>query len=734
MIAHAARSRFVWSVAVGCLSLWFGSVDLLLRAAEPPSADLPLKRVVLFSSGVGFFEHSGEIDGDRTIEMQFDTAAINDLLKSMVVQDFGEGHVSTVTYGSRDPLAKQLKAFSIDLARNPTVADLLLQMRGQKLAISMPNPVEGTVVGLEHRRMPAGKEGMEEIDVLNLKTDTGLRSIPLNSIVEFRLLDEKLDKEFQDALAVLASARTNDKKAVTLNFTGKEKRTVRVGYIQESPVWKTSYRLVLDEKETPLLQGWAVVENTTEHDWKNVSVTLVSGRPISFIMDLYQPLYVDRPSVVPELFASLTSRTYDQDLSGKADLEALTGDTGLRIGGKPVRFKQNNPFQTGGGMGGASGFNSGGAGMGAGGFGGGNNFGAGRVNRQPLVTSVVPVVGGSSNNEPLDLTKGVASVAKADEVGELFRYSIGTPVSLDHSQSALLPIVNEPVKGQRVSIYNPEVQSKHPLAGLWLHNTTKLHLMQGPITVFDGGEYAGDAQIEDIAPGARRLISYALDLNVEATSSTEKPTDELTVVRIVRGVLHATSKAIRQRQYTIKNSGERAKRVLVEQPIDAAWQLTTTKDLAEQSRDTYRFAVDVPPNKTGKLTVEEQRKSLQQIRLGVISDTSGLVEFRSAAVTSPQVKAAFAELSTRLAARLDLAEQRSRLQSQMSEIDAEQARIRPNMERLDKSSDLFKRYVTMFGQQEDLIVKTREQLKTLRAQQDKLQKSFDDFVDHLDVD
>ena len=195
---------------------------------------------------------------------------------------------------------------------------------------------------------------MDEIDVLNLKTATGLRSIPLHAIVEFRLLDEKLDKEFQDALAVLATAHTNDKKAVTLNFTGKGRRTVRVGYIQESPVWKTSYRLVLDDKDTPLLQGWAIVENTTEHDWKDVTVTLVSGRPISFIMDLYEPLYVNRPSVVPELFASLTSRTYDQDMSGKADLEALTGDTGLRIGGKPVRFSKN-PFQTGGGLGGSAG-------------------------------------------------------------------------------------------------------------------------------------------------------------------------------------------------------------------------------------------------------------------------------------------------------------------------------------------------------------------------------------------
>ena len=586
MIAHAARPRLSWLVA-RMLAFLACVRSAAIRGAEPANPDLPLKRVVLFSSGVGFFEHRGDVDGDQTIEMRFDTAAINDLLKSMVVQDFGGGHISTVTYSSREPLAKQLKSFSIDLARNPSVADLLRQLRGQTLAIAAPNPIEGTIVSTERRRVPGGKEGTDEIEVLNLKTAAGVRSIPLYSIVEFRLSDKKLNDEFQDALAVLATAHANDKKAITLSFSGKGRRPVSVGYIQESPVWKTSYRLVLDDKESPLLQGWAVVENTTEHDWKDVSVTLVSGRPISFTMNLYEPLYVDRPVVVPETFAGLTSHTYAQDLSGKSDLETLTGDTGVRIGGKPVRMAgdtSQRPYPAVA-MGGA-----GGGGFGGGFFGGvpGANSG-GTASNGPAVTSVIAVAGGEPTKTGLDLKKGVTSAATADEVGELFRYSIKTPVTLAHSKSALLPIVNEPIKGQRVAIYNPEVQPKHPLAGLWLHNTTKLHLMQGPITVFDGGEYAGDAQIEDISPGARRLISYALDLDVEVTSRTEPQLDVLSVVKIVHGVIHATNKLTRQRIYTIKNSGDRAKHLLVEQPIDTEWKLAKPDQLAEKTRDTVPF-------------------------------------------------------------------------------------------------------------------------------------------------
>ncbi len=731
MIAHAARPRLSWLVA-GCLLFWLASVQPQSRGAEPASPDLPLKRVVLFSSGVGFFEHRGDVDGDQTIEMRFDTAAINDLLKSMVVQDFGGGHISTVTYSSREPLAKQLKSFSIDLARNPSVADLLRQLRGQTLAIAAPNPIEGIIVSTERRRVPGGKEGTDEIEVLNLKTAAGVRSIPLYSIVEFRLSDKKLNDEFQDALAVLATAHANDKKAITLSFSGKGRRPVSVGYIQESPVWKTSYRLVLDDKESPLLQGWAVVENTTEHDWKDVSVTLVSGRPISFTMNLYEPLYVDRPVVVPETFAGLTSHTYAQDLSGKSDLETLTGDTGVRIGGKPVRMAgdtSQRPYPAVA-MGGA-----GGGGFGGGFFGGvpGANSG-GTASNGPAVTSVIPVAGGEPTKTGLDLKKGVTSAATADEVGELFRYSIKTPVTLAHSKSALLPIVNEPIKGQRVAIYNPEVQPKHPLAGLWLHNTTKLHLMQGPITVFDGGEYAGDAQIEDISPGARRLISYALDLDVEVTSRTEPQLDVLSVVKIVHGVIHATNKLTRQRIYTIKNSGDRAKHLLVEQPIDIEWKLAKPDQLAEKTRDTYRFATDVADHKTGTLAVAEERSQQQEVALGTTSDAQMLVSYRSATVASPQVKAALAELATRWAAKGELAVQRSKLEAKISEIGTEQARIRQNMDRLDKTSELFNRYVKMFGEQEDLIAKTRGELKVMSAQEDKVRKELAEFVSHLDVE
>ncbi len=286
-------------------------------ADEKKSTELPLSRVVMFSSGVGFYEHNGEMQGDGQVTLKFNVEDINDLLKSMVLQDLGGGKISTVSYESKDPITKTLKTFAIDLTSNPTLADLLKQIRGEKVQVEAPTPITGTIVGVEKRKVRVGKDEAVEQDFLNLLTSEGLRSVNLESVSRIRLLDDRLNNELQQALAILATAHSTDKKSVTLNFLGQGNRNVRVGYIQDSPIWKTSYRLILKDDEKPYLQGWAIVENTTEQDWNDVNLTLVSGRPISFIMDLYQPLYAQRPVVQPELYASLRPQVYDQDLAGR---------------------------------------------------------------------------------------------------------------------------------------------------------------------------------------------------------------------------------------------------------------------------------------------------------------------------------------------------------------------------------------------------------------------------------
>jgi hypothetical protein len=239
-------------------------------AQDKADEAVPLKKLVLFNSGVGYFEHSGNVEGDASVDLKFNVDDVNDLLKSMVTQDLGGGRISTVIYGSRDTITRTLKTFSIDLTTSPTIDELLVQIRGEKVEVESPNKVTGTILGVERRKRKVDDD-VVEYDVLNLVTATGLKSVSLEQVSSIKLLNEKLDAELRQALLILATGNSTDKKTVSLKFLGEGKRPVRIGYIQETPVWKTSYRHVLSDEGQPQLQGWAIVENQTESDWSNVN-------------------------------------------------------------------------------------------------------------------------------------------------------------------------------------------------------------------------------------------------------------------------------------------------------------------------------------------------------------------------------------------------------------------------------------------------------------------------------
>ena len=312
-----ASSLAIAAALLGLASWAVGAEEDQARPKDDdpgPKAALPLAQVILYSSGVGYFQRDGQVDGRTELELRFKTEDINDLLKSLVVQDRDGGRVTGVTYGSRDPITKILKSFSIDLTSNPTLGQLLGQVRGERVEVSIPAAVTGIIVGVETKVQPAGEDKVVQVEYLNLLTDEGLRSVPLGQVQRITLKNERLDAELRQALAVLAAGHDTQKKTVTIGFDGQGKRRVRVAYIVETPVWKTSYRLVLDDEDRPFLQGWAIVENMTDDDWKDVQISLISGRPVSFVMDLYQPLYASRPVVVPELFAGLRPQVYGEAL------------------------------------------------------------------------------------------------------------------------------------------------------------------------------------------------------------------------------------------------------------------------------------------------------------------------------------------------------------------------------------------------------------------------------------
>src|SRR6516225_7697123 len=336
-----ARKWYLVCLTGGVLLALGGVIFLSPRpsTAEPNKAapqegpavkvtQLPIGQVVLFSSGVGYFQREGAVEGSARVDLSFPVNDINDLLKSMVLRDLDGGRISTVSYDSNAPIERTLKSFAVNLTTNPSFSQILNQARGEKVEIvsqtnaTQPGTLTGTLVGCEKQKQAVGKDTVE-VELLNLWCADGMRSLKLPEVQRVRFLNPTLDSEFKKALETLAMSHDTQKKAVSINFVGEGKREVRVSYVVENPIWKTSYRLVLDKQEhKPFLQGWAVVENPSDEDWKDVRMALVSGRPISFQMDLYQPLYVPRPVVEMELFASLRPVAYSGGLQREKEAMA----------------------------------------------------------------------------------------------------------------------------------------------------------------------------------------------------------------------------------------------------------------------------------------------------------------------------------------------------------------------------------------------------------------------------
>ena len=693
---YLTLSLVLW--CVGGPGTGFGADTATLPGSD---SNLPLSRVVLYSSGVGYFQHDGTVQGNSHIDLRFKADAVNDLLKSLVVQDFGGGRVSAVTFESRDPITKTLQSFGINLTTNPTLGQLLDQIRGERIEVAAPTAVSGTILGIERKDQPVGTgnpPAVVQVEYLNLLTDEGLRSIPLAQVQRIRLLNDRLNGELQQALAVLSSGHDTQRKTVGLTFMGQGSRQARVAYLIESPIWKTSYRLVLADEEPPLLQGWAIVENTTDQDWNGVRLALVSGRPISFIMDLYQPLYARRPVIEPELYAALRPPVYAEAME-----KAPTAD---RPAQEPRRALSRAMAKA---EGSASGTES-----------------AMFQMQETAPAAPTPPQG-------LDLSQGAAGGAKGMETGELFQYTIDGPVMLPRQTSAMLPILTQKVEGQKVSIFNPAVHAKYPLNGYRLKNTSTLHLMQGPITVFDGGAYAGDGRIEDLAPGQDRLIGYALDLKSEVEMLSDPGEQVLVSVSIRKGVLLATRKAIEARAYQVRNRDQKAKTVLIEHPFRSDWTLKEPAEAPERSRDHYRLALPVQAGQSAKLRVREERILQQTVRL---SDSSleEITYYLRGTQLSPAVRDALQKAVTLRDRIAQTSAQRNRVEQRVRDISQEQGRIRENMAKLPQNAELYGRYVKKLDQQETETERLQKEIETLRNSEVTQRKELNDYLLGLDVE
>ena len=691
--------------------------SLLAQATRPSSptapptaksADVPVTRVVLFSSGVGYFEHNGSVTGTATSDLRFETAQINDVLKSLVVYDRSGGHVNTITYPANDPVNRTLRSFEVNLSGDPPLADILKQIRGAQVTVSVADEtVTGLILGVEQKDKAIGKGDAEKVLhtwVVNIISETGIRSISLDDIRKLDIQDDKIKKEMNQALSALVQARDQSKKTVTLHFDGQGQRTVGMGYLVETPIWKTTYRLLLPDatsKNNAELQAWAIVENQTDNDWNDVALSLVGGRPISFIEMLYQPIYVSRPVVQPTTIGSIIPQTYDNGISitnpslavqqqGQAqNLRQMIVGNGLN---------DNRMFSNAGGV--------------------LNNFNGNFDVTNSVQSAAAPVPAGVL---PMtDFAQGVAAIAEAMKIGEMFHYTVDK-VSLPRQQSSMIPIIVEGMNVDRLSIYSPTVSSKYAMRGLRLHNNSGKYLLAGPVTVMDtlkeGHSYAGDAKIEDIPPGQSRLLSYAVDQDTSIQIARDTGEEALITGSVVKGTLKVQYRNEIKRIYTLQNKSDSPKTIIIEHPLNGDYTLKDPATGVEKTDKAYRFEVklDAKQTKDFSVTMERVRKEEVVLLNAPAVNASDPVIFYSRQDKIPaKVQEVLKTVSTKRAAIADLERKLQIRNADRTQITQDLAGIRESIKVIPTGTTL-DTYIKKLTDHDNDLTKANADIKELQA-------------------
>ena len=315
------------------------------QSANPDaSVKLPVRRVVLYKNGIGYFEHLGSIRGSQDVHIDFTSAQLNDVLKSLTVLDLSGGRITGVDYNSEAPMARRLATLRLALGENPTQSEFLNALRGARLEVrngSSP-AVVGKLVSVE-RKTRTGTNFAVETEEISVVSDTGeVRSVDLNPSASIRILDHDLQVEVGRYLGVVAASRDQDIRRMTVSTSGSGERRLYVSYISEVPLWKTTYRIVLPAKtdKKPLLQGWAIVDNTVGEDWNDVELSLVAGAPHSFIQQLSEPYYGRRPVIPLPESVQLSPQTHAAALlGGNGRLSGTVTDaSGASVPGADVKL------------------------------------------------------------------------------------------------------------------------------------------------------------------------------------------------------------------------------------------------------------------------------------------------------------------------------------------------------------------------------------------------------------
>ena len=673
------------------------------------AAQLPIRRVILYSNGVAYVERRGMVSGNAEINLSFKQSQVDDVLKSMVVLDLGKGKIGAVSYNSSAPVASRMAEipFSVDAMTGDGsgIAGVLAQLQGAKVAVtSTKGAATGSILTVERRQVKTEKETFMT-SVLVIASESGeITTFDLNDIKSLKLLDAGTQRDLNEFSNAAASARRRDAKTITITSDGAEQREMIVSYTIAAPIWKTTYRVVLDEAGKPFFQGWAIVDNVSEEDWQNVQLSLVSGSPISFIQQLQKPFYRYRPVIPVPDDLRLTPQVYEPDgnlQNSPTNPQSQYTPAGATIP-SPVQVQPQISQQY--------------ATVGAGRGDGNSNFRPVVVTADTNSTTVSEALQNSSENYQ-NSTVGA-------EIGDLFEYRIEQPVTVLRDKSALIPIIQTKMDGERAAIYNEAVRRDRPMSGLLLKNMTNLTFEAGSLTVLDGNAYAGEALMDRLKAKEQRLISFALDLGTHIRVRNNADREPAKIIKVVNGVFQVHYFQTSEKVYQITNQTNRPKVVYIEYPVQDGWTLSDDTPKPDYTTQKYhRFRIELAGFEEKELKIRVRQGLADNYQLTSLSRTD-LQLFVSQKYINEETRAKLEKL---IDLRLKIGEIDNRLNSfddEVEKIEEDQKRLRENIEALSKTPEaktLIARYIAKANDQETRLEEMEKERRTLETEKTRLE-------------
>jgi hypothetical protein len=757
----------------------------VVSAQQPAPSDatvLNVSRVILYKTGIGYFEHLATVTGNQSLAVQFTGDQLDDVLKSLTAVDLGDGRITGISYDSPTPTARRLQALRVPLAQNANTRQVLDALRGSRVEVRRAGAVvTGRLLNVERRVRQAEQHAIEQ-DEITVVTDAGeIVTVDLDSATRLRVVDADLRQDVGRYLDIASSHGDRSPRRVVLSTAGNGQRQVVVSYVGEAAVWKTTYRLVFPSAGNgrPLLQGWAVVDNLSAADWDGVELSLVAGAPQAYRQPLSTPLFAVRPLVPIAASANLVPQTHDAALvGGPAAIAGVVRDrSGAVLPGARVTVRDQSRTEVASAVTDAQGRYQ------ISGLTAGSielsfelpGFNTVRIPSLPLPSSGTlqrdatlsvgalqesitvsaesprapsPAPTFRSGGVAAGMAGGVAPSREAIEqrmleqeigasgadLGELFEYKLKDRVTIRRNQSALVPILQTAVTAERISLWN-DAMGRRPRRAVWLTNTSDLTLDAGSLSIVEAGAFAGEGLLEPLKPKERRLVSFASDLGVQVAARPGDSPGRITRIRIAKGVVTQDTEQHQRRTYTIRNDNREARTVIVEHPARPDWQLAKTLTPDESTAAVHRFRVTAAPGETTAFDVDERRVGATTVALADFPrDTLVVIaDGTRREVLERAMAPVFAKRAELDAIEGDIQQRRE----EVAAITRDQERVRQNMAVLKGSSterQLMERYTRQLDAQETRLEQLQGELAGLLERQGRARSELAELIMAVAVD